>query len=193
MENCSRFVFFLILLLSNPFHTKVTQLGKTYETFRSGVKKAAWFLCKLHVIERPNAHDQIAFCAFHSFFNSGSSNQWWLHTMQSNSNLEIRIVGSFSHQQLYEFIILQIDCACTVLKSRYMMKRFLNILNQFYRRSVLIRRSSIAPVLSIPRESGKFQHSAATIFNKLPVAIRNITEYNSLCRGAKRHLLYKES
>ena len=42
-------------------------------------------------------------------------------------------------------------------------------------------RSSIAPVLSIPRESGTFQHSTATIFNKLPVAIRNITECNSFC------------
>ena len=29
------------------------------------------------------------------------------------------------------------------------------------------------------RESGTFQHSAAAIFDKLPVAIRNITEYNS--------------
>ena len=29
-------------------------------------------------------------------------------------------------------------------------------------------RSSIAPALSIPRESGTFQHSAATIFTKLP-------------------------
>ena len=28
--------------------------------------------------------------------------------------------------------------------------------------------SSIVPVLSIPRESGTFQHSAATIFTKLP-------------------------
>ena len=49
-----------------------------------------------------------------------------------------------------------------------------------------------SPVLSIPRKSGTFQHSAATIFNKLPVAIaiRNITEYNSFCRSVKRHLLY---
>ena len=54
-------------------------------------------------------------------------------------------------------------------------------------------RSSIAPVLSIPRESGTFQHSTATIFNKLPVAIRNITEYNSFSRSVKRHLLCKES
>ena len=30
--------------------------------------------------------------------------------MHSNSNLEIRIVGSFGHQQLYEHIILQITC-----------------------------------------------------------------------------------
>ena len=43
-------------------------------------------------------------------------------------------------------------------------------------------RPSIAPVLSIPRESETFQHSAATTFNKLPVAIRNITECNSFCR-----------
>ena len=34
--------------------------------------------------------------------------------------------------------------------------------------------SSIAPVLSIPRESGTIQHLAATIFNKLPVATRNM-------------------
>ena len=54
-------------------------------------------------------------------------------------------------------------------------------------------RYSIAPVPSIPRESGTFQHSAATIFNKHPVAIRNITEYNSFCRSVKRHLLCKET
>ena len=93
----------------------MTQSGKTYKTFRWGFKKAqssrkSRYLCKLHIIERPNAHDQIAFCAFHSFFNSGSSNERWLHTMHSNSNLEIRIAGSFGHQQLYEHIILQITC-----------------------------------------------------------------------------------
>ena len=54
-------------------------------------------------------------------------------------------------------------------------------------------RSLIAPVLSIPRESGTFQHSAATIFSKLPVAIRNITEYNSFCCSVKKHLLCKET
>ena len=53
-------------------------------------------------------------------------------------------------------------------------------------------RSSIAPVLSIPRESGTFQHSAATTFNKLPIAIRNATEYNSFRRSVKRHLECKE-
>ena len=58
--------------------------------------------------------------------------------------------------------------------------------------SVYSLRSSIAPVLSILRESGTFQHSAATIFNKLPVAIRNISEYNSFCRTVKRHPLRKE-
>ena len=31
------------------------------------------------VIEDPNMHDQIVFCAFHSFF-SGSPNECWLHT-----------------------------------------------------------------------------------------------------------------
>ena len=49
--------------------------------------------------------------------------------------------------------------------------------------------SSIAPVLSIPRQSGTSQHLAATIFNKLPVAIRNITMYNSFCRSVQKHLL----
>ena len=53
-------------------------------------------------------------------------------------------------------------------------------------------RSSIAPVLSIPRESDTVQHLAATTFNKLAVAIRNITEYNSFCRSVKRHLSCKE-
>ena len=48
-------------------------------------------------------------------------------------------------------------------------------------------RPSIAPVLSIPRESGSFQHSAATIFNKLHVAIENISEYNSFRHSVKRH------
>ena len=52
-------------------------------------------------------------------------------------------------------------------------------------------RSSIAPVLSIPRESGTFQHSPATTY-QLPVAIRNITESNSFCRSVKRHLSCKE-
>ena len=46
---------------------------------------------------------------------------------------------------------------------------------------------------SIPRESGTFQYLAATIFNKLPVAIRNITMYNSFCRRVQRHLLCKGS
>ena len=53
--------------------------------------------------------------------------------------------------------------------------------------------SLIAPVLSIPRESGTIQHLAATIFNKLPVAIRNITMSNSLSRSVQRYLLCKES
>jgi len=50
-------------------------------------------------------------------------------------------------------------------------------------------RSSIAPVLSIPRETPTFQHSAAIIFNKLPAAIRNNSDYSSFCRSAKGYLL----
>ena len=53
--------------------------------------------------------------------------------------------------------------------------------------------SSIASVLSIARESETFQHLATTVFNKLPVAIRNITMYNSFCRSVQRHLSSKES
>jgi len=33
------------------------------------------------------------------------------------------------------------------------------------------------------------QHSAATIFTKLLVAIRSTTEYNSFCRSVKRHFI----
>ena len=36
-------------------------------------------MIRLQVIEDPNMHDQIVFCAFHSFF-SGSPNECWLHT-----------------------------------------------------------------------------------------------------------------
>ena len=39
-------------------------------------------------------------------------------------------------------------------------------------------RSSTTPVFSIPRESGTFQHSAATMFNRQPIAIRNILDHN---------------
>ena len=49
-------------------------------------------------------------------------------------------------------------------------------------------RSSTAPVFSIPRESGTFQHSAATMFNRLPIATRNILDHNFFCRSAKKHL-----
>ena len=63
----------------------------------------------------------------------------------------------------------------------------------FHKVSAYSLRYSIVPVPSIPRESGTFQHLAATIFNKHPVAIRNITEYNSFCRSVKRHFLCKES
>jgi len=39
-------------------------------------------------------------------------------------------------------------------------------------------RSSTAPVFSIARYSGTFQHSAATMFNRLPIATRNILDHN---------------
>ena len=47
-------------------------------------------------------------------------------------------------------------------------------------------RSSSAPVLDIPNESGKFQDSAASIFNKLPSEIRNINNYRTFCRCIKK-------
>ena len=37
--------------------------------------------------------------------------------------------------------------------------------------------------------AGTFQHSAATIFNKLPAAVRNTTEYSSFCHSVKTHFL----
>ena len=52
-------------------------------------------------------------------------------------------------------------------------------------------RSSTAPVFSIPKESGTFQHSAATLFNRLPIVIRNISDHKVFCRSAKKHLFAK--
>ena len=46
-----------------------------------------------------------------------------------------------------------------------------------YKVSAYSLRSSIAPVLSSPRESGTSRHSAATIFYKLPVAIHLIPKW----------------
>ena len=53
-------------------------------------------------------------------------------------------------------------------------------------------RSSSAPVLSIPTESGTFQDSAAATFNKLPVEIRNINNYRSFCHCIKEYLKNSE-
>ena len=52
-------------------------------------------MIRLQVIEDPNMHDQIVFCAFHSFF-SGSPNECWLHTYD---DLEIRITGDKRSQR----------------------------------------------------------------------------------------------
>ena len=51
-------------------------------------------------------------------------------------------------------------------------------------------RSSTAPVFSILKESGTFQHLAAMLFNRLPIVIRNISD-NVFCRSAERHLFAK--
>ena len=50
-------------------------------------------------------------------------------------------------------------------------------------------RSSEAPLLLVPKETWTFQHSAAaSIFNKLPSALRNIKDYNGFCRSLKKYL-----
>ena len=49
-------------------------------------------------------------------------------------------------------------------------------------------RLSEAPLLLVPKETGTFQHSAASIFNKLPSALRNIKDYNSFCRSLRKYL-----
>ena len=96
-----------------------------------------------------------------------------LNWLPVNENVELNIL-KLAHKSLYDETFPE----------------YLKL--NFHKVSTYSLRSLIAPVLSIPRESGTFQHSAATIFNKLPVAIRNITESNSFCRSAKRHLLCKE-
>ena len=92
-----------------------------------------------------------------------------LNWLPVNKNVELNIF-KLAHKSLYD-------------------ERFLEYLKLILHKvSAYSLRSSIVPVLSISRESGTFQHSAATIFNKLPVAIRNITEYNSFRGCIKRHL-----
>ena len=51
-------------------------------------------------------------------------------------------------------------------------------------------RSSTAPVFSIAKESGTFQHSAARL-DRLPIVIRNISDHNVFCRSAKKHFFAK--
>ena len=48
-------------------------------------------LIRLRVIEGPNIHDQIVFCAFHSFLVEVQINDCYLHATQDNNNLEFRI------------------------------------------------------------------------------------------------------
>ena len=52
-------------------------------------------------------------------------------------------------------------------------------------------RLSTAPVISIPRESGTFQQSGTTLFNRLPIATRNILDHNDFCLSAKKYLFAK--
>ncbi len=49
-------------------------------------------------------------------------------------------------------------------------------------------RSSSASLLDIPKESGTFQDSAASIFNKLPAEIGNINNYRTFCHCIKNIL-----
>ena len=44
-------------------------------------------------------------------------------------------------------------------------------------------RSSVAPLLRIPEESGTFQDTAATFFNNLPSHVRNIKDYGLFCKS----------
>ena len=44
-------------------------------------------------------------------------------------------------------------------------------------------RSSVAPLLRIPEESGTFQDTAATFFNSLQSHIRNIKDYGLFCKS----------
>lgn len=49
-------------------------------------------------------------------------------------------------------------------------------------------RSSCAPVIEVPRETGTFKYSAAITFNKLPADIRNICDYNLFCNVIRDYI-----
>ena len=44
-------------------------------------------------------------------------------------------------------------------------------------------RSSVAPLLFIPKESGTFKDTAATFFNSLPTHVRNLKDYGLFCKS----------
>ena len=50
-------------------------------------------------VEGHNVHDQIAFCAFHSFLVEFQTNAGHRHETRVNNNLEIRIMGSSCRPQ----------------------------------------------------------------------------------------------
>ena len=77
-----------------------------------------------------------------------------LNWLPVNKNVELNIL-KLAHKSLYD-------------------EKFSEYLKlNLHKVSAYSLRSSIAPVHSILRESGTFQHSSSTIFNKPPVAIRN--------------------
>ena len=51
-------------------------------------------LRKFHVIEGPNARDQVAFFAFHSFLVEDQANAGYIWPSMRNSTLEIKIAVS---------------------------------------------------------------------------------------------------
>ena len=86
--------------------------------------------------------------------------------------------------------ISKVNYACSVFHPlpAFQMKRLQRLQNAC---AGFVTRK-FAGVENVVKQIRNISASAATILSKLPVAIRNITEYNSFSRSAKRHLLCKE-
>ena len=116
----------------------------------------------------------------------------------SSSDGTLSVLRRLKHLALFHvrkhlaesLVLSKVNYACSVFHPlpAFQMKRLQRLQNAC---AGFVTRK-FAGVENVVKQIRNISASAATILSKLPVAIRNITEYNSFSRSAKRHLLCKE-